>query len=120
MDIKHRYEIEKRLLHYVEVGDKENALKTQVNFIGNFLYRVPENPLRARKNIAISYNTLLRLSANRGRSPTHNICMPFQKKLLIRIEKAITIQEIDLLEIAMTEEYCDSVANLPLKDIARL
>ena len=114
LDIKHRYEIEKKLLHYVEVGDKENALKTLVQFAGNFLYRVPDNPLRARKNIAISYNTLLRLSANKGGVPPQYL-HAISERIALKIEQAATIQELDTLEIAITEEYIDMVANLAIK-----
>ena len=114
LDIKHRYEIEKKLFHYVEVGDKENALKTLVQFAGNFLYRVPDNPLRARKNIAISYNTLLRLSANKGGVPPQYL-HAISERIALKIEQAATIQELDTLEIAITEEYIDMVANLAIK-----
>ena len=65
-DIKLRYEIEKKLLHFVEIGDREKALETLVAFTGDFLYRVPRNPLRARKNIAFTYSTMLRMAANKG------------------------------------------------------
>jgi two-component system, response regulator YesN len=114
LDIKNRYEIEKKLLHYVEIGDKENALKTFVHFTGNFLYRVPGNPLRARKNIAISYNTLLRLSANKGGVPPQYL-HALSERIALKIEQAVTIQEVDTLEIDMTEEYCDLVANMVIK-----
>jgi two-component system, response regulator YesN len=113
-DIKLRYEIEKKLLHCIEVGDKEKALETLVHFSGDFLYRVPGNPLRARKNIAFSYSTMLRLAANKGGvSPQylHGI----SEKFAIKIEETITISEIDLLEVAMTEEYCDAVRTFAMK-----
>ena len=114
MSVAYRYDIEKTLLHYVEVGDKKNALKSLVNFSGEFLYRVPGNPLRARKNISFSYSTMLRLSANRG-----GVAPPFlhsiSEKFALKIEEAITISELDALDITMTEEYCDAVKNLAIK-----
>ncbi|WP_026021845.1 hypothetical protein [Bacillus timonensis] len=48
-DIKLRYDKERMLLHYIEIGDKENAKKAFVEFTGDFLYRFPGNPLRAKK-----------------------------------------------------------------------
>lgn len=114
MSVAYRYEVEKKLLHFIEVGNKEKALETLVDFSGDFLYRVPGNPLRARKNIAFSYNAILRLSANKG-----GVAPPYlhsiSEKFALKIEEAITISEIDKLEIAMTEEYCDAVKTLALK-----
>ena len=114
MSVAYRYDIEKTLLHYVEVGDKKNALKSLVNFSGEFLYRVPGNPLRARKNIAFSYNAILRLSANRG-DVAPQFLHSLSEKFAMKIEEAITISELDALEITMTEEYCDTVKNLAIK-----
>ena len=49
LDIKLRYEAEKKFLHFIETGDKESAMKALPEYTGDFLYRVPGNPLRAKK-----------------------------------------------------------------------
>ena len=36
MDVKLRYEAEKVFLHFIEAGDKENALKAFLEFAGDF------------------------------------------------------------------------------------
>ncbi|MGX2961311.1 helix-turn-helix transcriptional regulator [Peribacillus sp. JNUCC 23] len=113
-DIKLRYEIEKKLLHFIEVGNTEKALETFVEFSGDFLYRVPGNPLRARKNIAFSYSSILRLAANKG-GVAPQYLHGISELFAIKIEETITISEIDLLEVAMTEEYCNAVRSFAMK-----
>ena len=58
-DIKLRYEIEKKLLHCIEVGDKEKALETLVDFSGDFLYRVPGKSFKSKKKyfFQLQYHT---------------------------------------------------------------
>ena len=89
-------------------------METLVGFTGDFLYRVPGNPLRARKNIAISYNTMLRLTANKGGVPPQYL-HEISEKFAIRIEEMITISQVDSLEVAMTEEYSDAVKTFAMK-----
>ncbi|MGG3468439.1 AraC family transcriptional regulator [Neobacillus pocheonensis] len=113
-DVKLRYETEKRFLHFVETGDKEQAMKGLRVYSGEFLYRVPGNPLRARKNINFSLNTMLRLAAAKGGVEPpylHSI----SEKFAINIESAVTMSELDGLEFSMIEEYCDAVKHFAIK-----
>src|SRR4051812_48924632 len=56
-NIKHRYELERKFLHFIETGDTEKALEMLVDFSGDLDYRVPGNPLRARKNLTFGSNS---------------------------------------------------------------
>jgi len=112
-EIEIRYKIEKVLLNAVEKGDVEQALKTlkNLNFLGfEPTHRVPGNPLRAYKNLLFSFNTMLRLAAERaGVSPVylHNL----SDKFAILIEKISTFAELSNMGNKLIHEYCDLVQN---------
>ena len=69
---------------------------------------VPNNPLRAYKNLAFSFNTLLRIASERGGvSPIyiHNL----SDKFAILIENISSMAQLETLQINMVSEYCDLV-----------
>jgi len=106
--IELRYSNEKELLHTIEQGDKEDAIKKWTRFQFDATHRVPNNPLRAFKNLSFAANTLFRASIERGGVHPiyiHNI----SDKFAILIEKATTITYLQNLELVMVSEYCDAV-----------
>lgn len=109
-EIEIRYKIEKALLNAVEKGDVEQALKNLNFLVFEPTHRVPGNPLRAYKNILFSFNTMLRLAAERaGVSPVylHNL----SDKFAILIEKISTFAELNNMGNKLIHEYCDLVQN---------
>jgi two-component system, response regulator YesN len=114
LDVKLRYEAEKKALHYIEIGDKENALKAFFEFAGDFTYRVPGNPLRARKNLSFSGNTMFRLAAGQGGVEPQYL-HAISEKFAFKIEAAVAMSELNAVEIKMIEEYCDAVKNYTVK-----
>jgi two-component system, response regulator YesN len=115
IEIKQRYEAEKKLLHYIENGDKENAMKAMLDHhTGDFLYRVPGNPLRARKNITFSGNTMYRIAAgNGGVEPQY--LHAISEKFAFKIESAVTMSELNTIDVSMIDEYCEAVKNFAIK-----
>ncbi|MCM8710050.1 AraC family transcriptional regulator [Clostridium sp. SYSU_GA19001] len=110
-EIEIRYKIEKALLKAVEKGDKVDALKQANFFQFNPVHRVPNDPLRAIKNYTYSFNTMLRIAAEKGGvSPiyVHNL----SDKFAILIERLSTISEIENFKIKMICEYCDLVKKM--------
>jgi AraC-like DNA-binding protein len=106
--IELRYKVEKSLLNAVEKGSKEEALKLKNSFQFAAVHRIPNNPLRAYKNLAFSFNTLLRIASERGGvSPIyiHNL----SDKFAISIENISSIAQLEALQINMISEYCDLV-----------
>lgn len=114
LDVKLRYEAEKKALHYIEIGDKENAIKAFFEFAGDFSYRVPGNPLRARKNLSFSSNTMFRLAAGHGGVEPQYL-HAISEKFALRIEAAVAMSELNAVEIKMIEEYCDAVKDYTVK-----
>jgi AraC-like DNA-binding protein len=114
MNIKLRYEAEKKFFHFIEMGDKGKALQALTEYTGDFLYRVPGNPLRAKKNLAFGTNSMYRITAERGGVPPQYL-HKISEKFSIKIEEAVTLHEIDALDLAMIEEYCDAVKNFAIK-----
>lgn len=114
MDVKVRYEAEGVFLHFIEMGDKENALKAFMKFAGDFSYRVPGNPLRAKKNLSFSSNTMSRLAAGKGGVEPQYLHV-ISEKFALRIEAAVAMSELDTIEFNMIEEYCDAVQSFTVK-----
>ncbi|MBT2733851.1 helix-turn-helix domain-containing protein [Bacillus sp. ISL-7] len=114
LEIKLRYEAEEKVLHFIEKGDKENAMKVLPEFSGDFTYRVPGNPLRARKNFSFSGNTMNRIAAGKGGVEPQYL-HAISEKFALKIEAAVTMSELDMLEFNMVEEYCDAVKNFAVK-----
>ncbi|MDR7078569.1 AraC-like DNA-binding protein [Neobacillus niacini] len=114
MDVKLRYAAEKVFLHFIEAGDKENALKAFLEFAGDFSYRVPGNPLRAKKNLTFSSNTMTRQAAARGGVEPQYL-HAISEKFAFKIEAAVAMSELDSLEFNMIEEYCEAVQNFTVK-----
>lgn len=120
VEIKKRYEAEKKLLHYIENGDKENAMKAMLDHhTGDFLYRVPGNPLRARKNITFSGNTMYRIAAgNGGVEPQY--LHAISEKFALKIESAVAMSELNTIDVSMINEYCEAVKNFAIKGYSQV
>jgi|GEM_PF-207966 two-component system response regulator YesN len=104
--IELRYKIEKDLLYAVANGLKEKALQYKNSFQFAAVHRIPNNPLRAYKNLTFSFNTLLRLASEHGGvSPIyiHNL----SDKFAILIENIYSMAELEALQRKMISEYCD-------------
>ncbi len=113
-EVKLRYEAEKKFLHFIELGDKENAMKALIDFTGDFSYRVPGNPLRAKKNLSFSSNTMNRLAAAKGGVEPQYL-HAISEKFALKIEAAVTMAELDKLSFNMVDEYCEAVKNFSVK-----
>ncbi|WHY01367.1 AraC family transcriptional regulator [Neobacillus sp. DY30] len=108
--VKLRYKTEKDFMHAVECGDKKTALAliNSKNMLFSFSERLPNQPLRRLKNVAVILNTLLRTSARNGHVPAimiHRI----SEKFAYEIENANQVETLHQLEDRMIEEYCDLV-----------
>ncbi len=114
MEIKLRYEAEKKLLHFIEIGDKENARKAIFEHAGDFSYRVPGNPLRARKNLTFSGNTMFRIAASKGGVEPQYL-HAISEKYALKIEGSVSMSELEALNFSMVDEYCAAVNNFAIK-----
>lgn len=114
VNIRERYKIENKLLHYVSAGDKENAFKVTGHKNLNDINRFPDNPIRNIKNFAITMNTLLRKAVQENNIEPYfldSISEHFAKK----IEKENNIDLLSGIFKEMISEYC----NLVNDDIAK-
>ncbi|WP_051633575.1 helix-turn-helix transcriptional regulator [Bacillus sp. UNC41MFS5] len=114
MEVKLRYKAESKFLHYIEMGDKENAMKALIDFTGDFSYRVPGNPLRAKKNLSFSSNTMNRMAAAKGGVEPQYL-HAISEKFALKIEAAVAMSDLDAINYRMVEEYCDAVKNFAVK-----
>lgn len=107
-EIELRYKIEKKLLNAVEKGLKKEALGLSNLIQFNAIHRIPNNPLRAYKNLTFSFNTLLRIASERGGvSPIYLDSL--SDKFAILVEKVSSMLDLENVKIEMISEYCDLV-----------
>ncbi|MCM2533822.1 AraC family transcriptional regulator [Neobacillus pocheonensis] len=120
--IEERYRREKKFLNAVEDGNREKLeqlLNEELMYLHNIPDRIPNDPLRSRKNLAFVTNTLLRKSAEKG--GVHPIYIDsISEKFAIQIEKTSSIQQLSDLQNKMYLEYCDTVKMLSLKGFNRI
>ncbi|GAA0181390.1 AraC family transcriptional regulator [Clostridium sediminicola] len=117
--IEMRYKIEKELLHAIEKGSTEDAIKIWGRYEFNGTYRVPNNPLRAFKNLAYTSNSTFRIAAERG--GLHPVYIhSISDKFAIQIEKTTNLSELHNLQLTMVTEYCDAVKTLSSKGYSPL
>lgn len=116
-EIETRYEIENELMSAVEKGDKDKAEKLfneDSSSISKIPDRIPNNPLRSRKNMALTFNTILRKAVQKG--GLHPVYIhSISEKYAIQIEKSSSIQQLIDLHNKMIDDYCDTVKRLSLK-----
>lgn len=115
--IESRYKYEKEIINAVIKGNKDEANKAlnESNVLYDFTYRMPDNPIRSTKDATFTFNTLLRIAAQRGGVHPiyiHNI----SEKFAIMIEKAPNLPYLQKLMFVMLNEYCDLVKMFSTSD----
>ena len=120
--IEKTYELQNELMTAVEHGDiskAEKLMKEDISFDSKIPDRIPNDPLRSEKNLAFTYNTVLRIAGERGGLHPQYI-HSISEKYAIQIEKTATIQQLADLKIVMLREYCEAVRKYSLKDYSYL
>jgi two-component system, response regulator YesN len=116
--IEKRYEIQNELMYAVETGDSEKAekiIREDFALLEKLPDRIPNDPLRSRKNMSFAFNTTLRIAAERG--GIHPVYIDsISEKFAIKIEKTSTLNQISDIENQMVNEYCEAVKKLSLKE----
>lgn len=116
--IERRYEVQNKLMYAVEKGDREIAekiIREDFALVEKLPDRIPNDPLRSRKNMSFVFNTTLRIAAERGGLPPVYVDS-ISEKFAIKIEKSSTLKHIAGIETQMVNEYCDAVKKLSLKN----
>lgn len=116
LTINDRYRTENKLLSVIENGsiEKLDAMQEELAIFSKLPDRIPNNPLRSRKNLAFVTNTLLRKAAEQG--GVHPVYIDsISEKFAIQIEKTTSIQQLSNLHDKMLYEYCETVRKLSLK-----
>lgn len=103
-----RYKLGNEILNAVEKGLKEEALKLEKSFHFSVAHRAPNNLLRVNKNLAFSFNTLLRIACEHvGVSPIY--ISNLSDKFAILIENLPTMVQLEPIITRIISEYCDLV-----------
>lgn len=117
--IEDRYRAENDLMEAVAAGNTSEAMKRCRHFLSYRLSPRVTSPLRDKKNILFTFNTLLRKSAQLGGvHPLHidNLSRMFA----IQIESAMTIEQLDQISSGMVRKYCILVQNYSRRAYSQL
>ena len=107
-EVEARFLIEDKIIEEVRRGNAKGALEVLGTFYFDASHRMPDNLLRVNKDLAFTYNTMLRLAARQG--GVHPVYLHRSSdKFAILIEKANSIKELEKLHKKMTIEYCNLV-----------
>ncbi len=107
-EVEARFFIEDKIIEEVRRGNAKGALEVLGTFYFDASHRMPDNLLRVNKDLAFTYNTMLRIAARQG--GVHPVYLHRSSdKFAILIEKANSIKELEMLHKKMTIEYCNLV-----------
>jgi two-component system response regulator YesN len=116
--IEQRYMKENEMLHAVEIGDidkLQQISKEGASLFRNIPNRVPNDPLRSGKNLAVVLNTLFRKAAERG--GLHPIDLhSLSEKYAVQVEQTTNLHQLAEMLKKMRFDYCDAVRKLSLKN----
>lgn len=108
--IELRYKCEKEISNAVLKGNNEEVhrILKEAKHLMDFPYRTSDNPLRVEKDVLITFNTILRIAAERGGvHPVyiHNL----SEKFIIMLENTQNQITLKKLREIMINSYCDAV-----------
>ncbi|OXM85257.1 helix-turn-helix domain-containing protein [Paenibacillus rigui] len=108
--IELRYKLENEMMHAVQKGDKQQVRERSkyAKNLYDFSERLPNQPIRAFRNMLIVLNTLLRVAARNGNVPPYYIHR-LSEKFSKQIERSDNIGTLAALSATMHEAYCDLV-----------
>ena len=117
--IEQRYQLENEMLKAVSAGDTQKALEAHYQFIQYKLLPRTADPVRDRKNIMLTFNTLLRKAVEQAKvHPLH--IDNLSRQFAVQIETSLTIGQLDSLSTAMLRKYCMLVNNYSRRSYSRL
>ena len=117
--LEDRYKAEALMMEAVATGNVEKALECYHKFLQFKLAPRVADPLRDRKNLLITQNTLLRKAAQAGYvHPLHIDNLSSQ--LAIQIEACTSVRQLEQLSVSMIRKYCLLVKNYSRKSYSRL
>jgi AraC-like DNA-binding protein len=111
--IEMMYSMERNLRDAIAAGDRKAILRLQGESAGGsmaFSHRMPGNPLRVQKNLAVVVNTIGRHAAEKGGLPPY-LLHHLSDDYAIRIEACRNQEELQRLQGELMLAYCDAVRN---------
>ena len=114
-----RYELEKKIMSAVTIGDTQEVKRLYSEFFADFSYRTPNDHLRSSKNVAYVFGTMLRLAAEKGGvNPIY--LHQISENLAYKVEECKDQASIATVEYSMIAIYCDAVKELSTKEFSNI
>lgn len=118
-NIEQRYQLENELLTAVTAGNMQKALEVHYQFLQYKLLPRTADPVRDRKNIMFTFNTLLRKAVELAKvHPLH--IDNLSRQFAIQIETALTVEQLQSLATTMLRKYCMLVNNYSRRSYSSL
>lgn len=116
--IDERYRVENRMMDLVAQGDATSAKSMFSKTVFDFSHRVPNDPLRAMKNLFLTLNTILRLTIVKTGVPPLYIHQ-LSDSMAILIENAQSMGKLQQMGDRLIDEYCTLVQRNKTKGLSR-
>lgn len=117
--IADRYILENKIMEAVAVGNAPEAYRAYHKFQQYRLLPRVADPIRNKKNLMFTFNTLLRKAAEMGHvHPMHIDTL--SRQIAIQIEACLTLKQLDSLNGAMIRKYCMLVNNYSRRSYSTL
>ncbi|MBB6480464.1 AraC family transcriptional regulator [Spirochaeta isovalerica] len=115
--IDKRYKWERKIRHFIALGDRASLKKLIYDLEEGFDFssRMPNNPVRAYKNMAIVTNSIGRLSAEKGGLPPF-LLHSLSENISIQIEKLSSLKDVIQYTSRIPLQYCDAVHNYGIEN----
>jgi AraC-like DNA-binding protein len=109
-EIEAQYTMERNLRGAIASGNRKEVIKVMGDnrAQNDFSYRLPQNPLRAQKNMAIVLNTIGRHSAEKGGLPFH-LLHSMSEEYALKIEGCRNEEELMKINRTILVDYCEAV-----------
>ncbi|MDE7312527.1 MAG: helix-turn-helix transcriptional regulator [Eubacterium sp.] len=117
--IEKRYQWENAMLEAVTAGNTQKALDAHYQFLQFKLLPRAADPVRDRKNIMFTFNTLLRKAVEAAKvHPLH--IDNLSRQFAIQIETALSTDQLQSLSTTMIRKYCMLVNNYSRRSYSSL
>lgn len=117
--IEQRYQLENEMLEAVAAGNMQKALEVHYQFVQHKLLPRTADPVRDRKNIMFTFNTLLRKAVEQAKvHPLH--IDNLSRQFAVQIETSLTMEQLHSLSTTMLRKYCMLVHNFSRRSYSPL
>lgn len=104
----YQYQLEEQMREAIRTGNETEALQSFYDMPTDFAYRLPDNPLRLRKNMCFVLATIARVAAIDGGASPQTV-HTMSEQFFHLIERSDSLKEVNALQARIITDYCREV-----------